>query len=67
MRDCVKDLPTATLLPLTVYSCTPIGQVTSQTTMPTRIRSMIRASVRLPLSASGGIPASGSPGWGPPP
>jgi hypothetical protein len=46
----------------TSYSCTPKAQVSSQTTMPTRIMSMIRASVRRPLSASGGMPARGSVG-----
>src|SRR4051812_5252656 len=49
----------------TSNSLTPAPQVSSQTTTPTMIMSMIRASVRRPLGASGGMPASGSAG--PPP
>lgn len=43
------------------------AHASSPTTIATRIMSRIRASTRLPLSASGGMPESGSLGYCPPP
>ena len=52
-------LPYSTLSGVDVDSFVPKSQESSQTTTLTRIMSMMRARTRLPLSASGGMPASG--------